>query len=150
MTMTAVPVELSGLPLRQQRARLNGDDPLDHELDGPTCQVCGNEIDADRAAKGARTCGSEPCVREHRARRRRGQRDGVTATPAALNGVSTGNGTSHPLDPPAGRTEPLSPVIKVDVVAFAEAIFNAYGPRTELELTTPTLTVVFHARGGRP
>jgi hypothetical protein len=134
--MTAVPIELSDLPLRQQRARVNGHDPVDDEPDGPTCAVCGVELDADRQTKQAKTCGAEPCVREHRSRRRRAQRDGVTETRNA-----------PPVAPP-NRNEHIAirSQSPVDVVGFASALFAVY-PRAELELVVDSVTVVCHPRG---
>jgi hypothetical protein len=117
MAMTAVPVELSELPLRQQRARLNGEDPLDHEPDGPACAVCGSELPADRLRQGAKTCG-ESCQREHRLRRRRAQRDGVTIPaanslppPGATNGAAMTHGPSERLDAPEGQPDASGGII---------------------------------------
>jgi hypothetical protein len=84
------------------------------------------------AVPGRPTCGARDCVDGHRrAKKRAAYRNGTGPAPV----------------PPATGVKERSFTAPVDVVAFAEAIFNAYGPRTELELTTPALTVVFHPRG---
>jgi hypothetical protein len=173
MTVTAEPVEFDMLPLRERRRRYeerNGNGTHapaeDVEDDGDdtnvaACSVCGSPVDTPRA----KTCRRPECVTEARKRRRRAnnqrrangekppartvsrQTSAVTATPAAPNGATVD--TTGPVSTQIANGVGDFGRSPVDVVAFAEAFFAAYGPGCELELTTPAVVVLCHPPRGR-